>query len=88
MKYAQKESKSVSLVWLCVAPWTVAGQAPLSVEFSGQEYWSGLPFLSPGDLPNLGIELSSLLSAALQAESLLSEPPGKSHTNRDNAEKT
>ena len=71
-----------------MAPWTVAGQAPLSVKFSGQEYWSGLPFLSPGDLPNLGIELSSLLSAALQAESLLSEPPGKPHTNRDNAEKT
>ena len=71
-----------------MAPWTVAGQAPLTVEFSGQEYWSGLPVLTQVDLPNLGIELSSLLSAALQAESLLSEPPGKPHTNRDNAEKT
>ena len=71
-----------------MTPWTVAGQALLSVEFSGREYWSGLPFLSPGDLPNPGIELSSLLSGALQAESLLSEPPGKPNTNRDNAEKT
>ena len=40
-------------------PWTVAGQAPLSVEFSRQEYWSGLPFPSPEVLPNSGIELTS-----------------------------
>ena len=49
-------------------PWTVARQAPLSTEFSGQEYWSGLPFPSPGDLPNPGIEPRSL---ALQADTLL-----------------
>ena len=42
-----------------MTPWTVARQAPLSVEFSRQEYWSGLPCVSPGDLPNPGIELQS-----------------------------
>ena len=51
-----------------VTPWTVARQAPLSMEFSRQQYWSGLPFPSPGDLPNLGIEPRS---PALQADSLL-----------------
>ena len=53
-------------------PGTVACQTPLSMEFSKQEYWSGLPFPSPGDLPNLGIEPGS---PALQADTLLSEPP-------------
>ena len=48
-----------------VTPWTIACQAPLSTGFSRQEYWSGLPFPSPGDLPNPGIE------PALQADSLL-----------------
>ena len=57
-----------------MTPWTVAHQAPLSMGFSRQEYWSGLPFPSPGDLPNLGREPRSL---ALQADSLPSEPPGK-----------
>ena len=57
-----------------MTPWTVALQAPLSVELSRQGYWSGLPFASPGDLPNHGIESGS---PALQADSLLSEPPGK-----------
>ena len=57
-----------------MTPWTVAHQAPLSMEFSGQEYWSGLSFPSPGDLPNPGIEPRS---PALQADSLLTEPPGK-----------
>ena len=52
----------------------MARQAPLSMEFSRQEYWNGLPFPSPGDLPNPGIELGS---PALQVDSLLSEPPGK-----------
>ena len=55
-------------------PWTVARQAPLSMGFSRQEYWSGLPFHSPGDLPDPGIEPTS---PALQADSLPSEPPGK-----------
>ena len=53
-------------------PWTVAHQAPLSMEFSRQEYWSGLPFLSPGDLSDPGIKPES---PALQVDSLLSELP-------------
>ena len=52
----------------------LACQAPLSMEFSKQEYWSGLPFLSPGDLPNPGVKPES---PALQADFLLSEPLGK-----------
>ena len=54
--------------------WTVAHQVPLSMGFSRQEYWSGLPFPSPGGLPNPGIKLRP---PALQADSLLSEQPGK-----------
>ena len=57
-----------------VTPWAVAYQAPPSMEFSRQEYWSGLPFPSPGDLPDPGIEPGS---PALQADALPSEPPGK-----------
>ena len=55
-------------------PWTVPHQAPLSVGFSRQKYWSGLPFPPPGDLPDPGIKLGSL---ALQADSLSAEPLGK-----------
>ena len=55
-------------------PWTVAHQAPLSMKFSWQEYWSGLPFPSPGDLHDPGVEPGS---PALQADSLPFEPPGK-----------
>ena len=62
-----------------VTLWTVVHQAPLSMEFSRQEYWSGLPFLSPGDLPDPGIKHESLV---LQADSLPSEPPGKVHAKR------
>ena len=54
-------------------PWSVAHQAPLSMEFSRQEYWSGLPLPSPGDLSNPGIKLGS---PALQADSLPAEPLG------------
>ena len=57
--------KSLSRVRLFVTPWTVAYQALLSVGFSRQEYWSGLPFPSPGDLPDPGIEPMSLTSPAL-----------------------
>ena len=57
--------KSLSRVRLFATPWTVAYQAPPSMGFSRQEYWSGLPFPSPGDLPNPGIEPRS---SALQAE--------------------
>ena len=62
-----------SHVHLCETLWTVAHQAPLSMEFSRQQYWSGLPFPSPGDLPDPGIESGSL---AFQADSLPSEQPG------------
>ena len=55
-------------------PWTVTHEAPLSMEFSRQEYWNRLPFLSPGDLPDPGVKPRS---PELQADSLLSEPPGK-----------
>ena len=54
-----------SCVQLFATPWAVARQAPLSVEFSGQEYWSGLPCLPPGNLPDPGIEPVSLTSSAL-----------------------
>ena len=57
-----------------VIPWTIADQAPLSIEFARQEYWSGLPFPSPGHLSDPGIEP---VSPALQADSLPAEPPGK-----------
>ena len=66
--------KSLSHVQLFVTPWTITNPAPLSMGFSRQEYWSGLPFPSPGDLPDLGIEPGS---PALQEDSLPSEPPGK-----------
>ena len=60
-------------------PWTVAFLAPLSMELSRQEYWSEWPFPSPVDLPDPGIEITSL---ALQAESLPLEPPGKHDRSR------
>ena len=66
--------KSLSRVRLFATPWTIAHHAPLSMGFSRQEYWSGLPFPSPGDLPDTGIEPRS---PALQADTLPSEPPGK-----------
>jgi len=56
-----------------MTPWTVVHQAPLSMEFSRQEDWSELPFPSPGDLPDPGIEPRS---PALQSDSLPTEPPG------------
>ena len=65
---------SLSRVRLFATPWTVANQAPLSMGFSRQECWSGLPFPSPGDLSDPGIEPES---PALQADALPSEPPGK-----------
>ena len=73
----EKASKvnSLSCARLFATPWTVACQAPLSMGFSRQESWSGLPFPSPGDLPDPGIEPGSL---ALQADILPSEPHVKS----------
>ena len=66
-------------------PWTVAHQAPLSMGFSRQEYWSGLPFPSPGDLPDPGIELRS---PTLQADAVTSAPPGKPLNTRIQSQKT
>ena len=66
--------KSLSRVRLFVTAWTLAYQAPPSMGFSRQEYWSGLPIPSPGDLPNPGTEPGS---PAFQADALTSEPPGK-----------
>jgi len=70
----QSEVKVLSRVRLFATPWTVAYQAPPSMEFSRQEYWSGLPFSSPGDLPNPGMEPRS---PTLQADALPSELPRK-----------
>ena len=72
--HAKKKVKSLSRVRLFATPWTVAYQAPPSMEFSRQEYWSGLPFPSPGDLPDPGIKP---WSPALEADTLPFEPPGK-----------
>ena len=65
-------------------PWTVARQAPLSMEFSRKEYWTGLQFPPAGDLTDPGIEVRS---SALQAESLLTEPPGDPKGNHQQNEK-
>ena len=65
--------KLLSRVRLFASPWTVGYQAPPSMGFSRQEYWSGLPFPSPGDLPDPGIEPGS---PTFQADALASEPPG------------
>ena len=70
-----KKCQLLGHVWLFLTPWTVSHQTPLSMEFSRQDYLSGLPFPSPGDLPHAGIEPRS---PALQVDSLPSEPPGES----------
>ena len=67
----------LSCVQLFVTLWTIACQAPLSIGFSSQEYWSGLPFLPPGDLPDPGIEPMSLVSPALAGGFFTTLPPGK-----------
>ena len=69
---SESEVKSLSRVQLFATPWAAASQAPPSMGFSRQEYWSGLPFPSPGDLPDPGIEPGS---PALQADSFSLEPP-------------
>ena len=66
--------KSLSRVRLFATLWTVAHQAPQSMGFSRHEYWSGLPFPSPGDLPDPVIQPRS---PALQADALTAEPPGE-----------
>ena len=71
-KEKRKEVKLLSRLFATL--WTVAYQAPPTMGFSRQEYWSGLPFSSPGDLPHPGIKARS---PTVQADSLPSEPPGK-----------
>ena len=71
------EVKSLSYVQLFVNLWAVAYQAPLSIGFSRQEYWNGLPFPSPGNLSNPEIKLASPESPALAVEFFTTEPPGK-----------
>ena len=74
----REREKSLSPICLFATPWAVAYQSPLSMEFSRQEYWSGLPFPSPEDLPDPGIEPRS---PTLQADASLSEPTGRPHTH-------
>ena len=69
--------KWLSRVQLFATPWTAASQAPPSMGFARQEYWSGLPFPSPGNLPDSGIEPGS---PAMQADSLPAGPPGKPYS--------
>ena len=74
--WRKENRESLSCVGLFVTPWTVARQTPLSMGFFRQEYWSGLPFPSPRDLPNSGIEPKFPLSLALQVDSLGAKPLG------------
>ena len=68
----------LSHIRLFATPWTVACKTPLSMEFSREEYWSGLPFPFPGDLPNPGIKPVSLVSPAFTSGFFTTEPPWKS----------
>ena len=78
MPHATTKSSSVCSVLLFATPWTVACKTPLSMEFSRQEYWSGLSFPTPGVLPDSRIEPTSLVSPALAGTVL----PGKSKSLR------
>ena len=64
----------------CVTPWTVDHQGPLSMEFSRQEYWSGLPCPPPGDLPDPGIKLTSLMFPALAGGFFTTSATWEAHT--------
>ena len=66
--------QSLSHVWLFVTSWTAAQEAPLSMEFSRQEHWSGLPFTTPGDLPNPGIQPTTSASPVLAGGFFTTEP--------------
>ena len=77
-------AQSLSHVQLFGTPWTVVCQAPPSMEFSRQEHWSRLPFLTPGDLPDPGIKLESLVSPALAGRFFTTVPPGKPHWGSTN----
>ena len=67
----------LSHVWLFATPWTCSPQAPLFMEFSRQEYWSGLSFSTPGDLPDPGIKPMSAASPVLAGKLFTTAPPGK-----------
>ena len=66
-----------SIVFNSAIPWTVTPPVPLSMGFSRQEFWSGLPYSPPGDLPNPGTEPTSLTSPALAGVFFTAEPPEK-----------
>ena len=68
---------------LFVTPWTVAHQAPLSMEFSRQGYWSGVPFPTPGDLLSPGMETESPVTLALEGRFFITEPRGKPLANHE-----
>ena len=72
-----------SHVWLFVTLWIVAHQAPLSMGLSRQEYWSGLPFPPPGDLPDPGIKPRSPKSPTLAGGFFTTEPPGKPQSDSE-----
>ena len=72
---------SPSPVWLSATLWTIAHQAPLSMGFPRQEYWSGLPFPPPGDLPHPGIESVALTSPALAGEIFTTSATSEAHIN-------
>ena len=69
---------SHSVMSYSATPWAVACQSPLCMEFSGQEYWSGLPFPPPGNLPDPGIKPASPVSPALAGKFFITETPGNS----------
>ena len=73
----KSEVKSLSRVQVFATPWTVAYQAPQSMEFSRQIYWSGLPFPTAGDLPSSGVEPAYPVSPALADRFFTTVPPGK-----------
>ena len=79
VKVKKVKVKSLSHVQLFVTPWTAAHQAPVSMEFSRQEYWSGFSVPTPGNLPDPGIESKSLESFALAGGFFTTAPCGKPH---------
>ena len=78
--YVCMHAQSLSHVRLFVAPWTVAYQAPLSIEFSRQEYWSELPFPPLGNIPNSRIKPTSLVSPALEGRFFTTNATWEAHS--------
>ena len=75
-----RHAELLNCVQLFVIPWIVARQAPLSMGFLRQEYWSGVPFPPPGDLPDPGIQPVSPVAPELAGRIFTTEPPGKPNT--------